>query len=447
MPAIHALNEGSANNDEDMRVILPNPCSKRLKNGRQKADDLLRSEAGATLRTMPTRDAPLIWLLAGEASGDVLGARLMAALRRARPGLRFAGVGGPRMEAAGLESLFPLRDLAVMGLAEILPRVRLLRRRLDQAVRDIGARRPDLVLTIDSPGFSLRLLRRVAPLGIRRVHYVAPQAWAWRESRVRRFPGLWERLLCLLPFEVAFYRRHGIETAFVGHPVLESGADGGDGARFRSRHGIAPEAPVLVLMPGSRRTEAPRLLPVFGRMLALLRERMPDLVAVVPASHVVRAQVEAAARSWPVRPVIVTTIEDKHDAYAAAAAALTKSGTSTLELALAGVPMAVTYRVNPLTALLARRLIRVPHVAMVNLLAGREIVPELLQERCTPRGLAVVVERLVGDPAERDAQRLAFAAVLASLAPGDGRPPSEAAASEILRVLDGPPAEPGRPIG
>ncbi len=399
--------------------------------------DLLRFGVAVTLRSMQSVDAPLIWLLAGEASGDVLGARLMEALRRQRPGLRFAGVGGPRMAAAGLESLFPLRDLAVMGLAEILPRIRLLRRRLDEAGRDIAARRPDLVVTIDSPGFSLRLLRRVATLAIPRVHYVAPQAWAWRESRVRRFPGLWERLLCLLPFEAAFFRRHGIATAFVGHPVLESGADTGDGVRFRRRHGIAPASPVLVLMPGSRRTEAPRLLPVFGRMLATLRARMPDLVAVVPASHVVRAQVEAAAKRWPVRTVIVTELDEKHDAYAAAAAALTKSGTSTLELALAGVPMAVTYRVNPVTAALARRLIRVPHVAMVNLLAGREVVPELLQERCTARRLAVVVERLVGDLAERDAQRAAFGAVLASLAPGDGRRPSEAAASEILRVLDG----------
>ena len=398
---------------------------------------LLRPSTGVTLARMQHRDAPLIWLLAGEASGDVLGGRLMTALLAERPGIRFAGVGGPRMEAVGLRSLFPLRDLAVMGLAEILPRIHLLGRRLDEAVRDIAAQAPDLVVTIDSPGFALRLLGRVAPLRIRRVHYVAPQAWAWRESRVRRFPGLWERLLCLLPFEAAFYRRHGIETTFVGHPVLESGADLGDGARFRRRHGIGADAPVLVLMPGSRRTEAPRLLPVFGRMLALLGRRMPDLVAVVPASHVVATQVEAAARSWPVRPVIVTTVEEKHDAYAAAAAALTKSGTSTLELALAGVPMAVTYRVNPLTAALARRLIRVPHVAMVNLLAEREIVPELLQERCTPRALADVVERLIGDRAWRDAQRAAFGAVLASLAPGDGKRPSAAAAAEILRVLDG----------
>ncbi len=378
---------------------------------------------------------PVIWLLAGEASGDALGARLMAALHAVRPELRFRGVGGPRMEALGLRSLFPMRELAVMGLAEVLPRVRQLRARLDEAVAAIEQDRPDLVVTIDSPGFALRLLRRVAPLGIARVHYVAPQAWAWRESRVRRFPGLWDRLLCLLPFEVAFYARHGIEAVFVGHPVLESGADRGDGARFRARHRIGPGEKIVVLMPGSRRNEAPRLLPVFGAMLRRIARTRSDIVVVVPASPVVAHLVVAAARRWPMLAIVVTDTDEKHDAYAAASAALTKSGTSTLELALAGVPMAVTYRVNRITAMLARRLIRVPHVAMVNLLAGREVVPELLQERCAPAPLARTLLRLVDDATVAAAQRAAFAGVMETLRVPGGIP-SEVAAAEILALLD-----------
>jgi lipid-A-disaccharide synthase len=196
--------------------------------------------------------------------------------------------------------------------------------------------------------------------GIRRVHYVAPQVWAWREHRVREFPGLWDRLLCLLPFEPAFFARHGLEGRFVGHPVLESGADGGNAARFRARHDLGPEAPVLVLMPGSRRSEVGRLLPVFARTLELLAERVPGVVPVVPVASAVAETVQAATAGWRVRPIVVSSIEDKHDAFAAANAALTKSGTSTLELAMAGVPMAVTYRVNPVTAAIARRLIKVP---------------------------------------------------------------------------------------
>jgi lipid-A-disaccharide synthase len=376
----------------------------------------------------------LVYLLAGEHSGDVLGARLMAALKAARPGLSFAGIGGPRMAAEGLESLFPMQELAVMGLLEVLPRLARLRRLLAATVADIAMRRPGILVTIDSPGFTLRLLDRLRGTGIPRVHYVAPQVWAWRE-------GLWDSLLCLLPFEAAYFARHDLPACFVGHPVLESGADGGSAERFRQTHGLARNARVLVLMPGSRASEAVRLLPVYGATLALLARRFPTLVPVVPVTAAVAATVRAASTAWPVRPLIVTALAEKHDAYAAAAAALTKSGTSTLELALAGVPMAVTYRVNALTAILARRLIRVEHVAMVNLLAGRTLVPELLQQHCRPATLAATLAMLIEDEAAAAAQRAAFPAVIASLAPPQGAP-SAAAAAEVLRVLDRAQARP-----
>jgi lipid-A-disaccharide synthase len=381
---------------------------------------------------MPTR----IWLLAGEASGDVLGGRLIAALRARRPDLQFRGVGGPRMLAAGLPaSIFPMADLAVMGLAEVLPRIRSLGRRLDEAVADITTTRPDLVITIDSPGFCLRLLKRIKPLGLRRVHYVAPQVWAWREQRVAEFPGLWDRLLCLLPFEEEFFARHNIPVRFVGHPVLQSGAGCGDAARFRARYDIAPDAPVLVLMPGSRRNEAPRLLPVFGKTIALLAADLPNLIPVIPSSQVVEQTIRRAVATWPVKPLIITGLDDKHDAYAAAGAALTKSGTSTLELALAGVPMAVTYRVNPLTAAMARRLITVPYVAMVNLLAGRALVPELLQADCAPEKLAATVTTLLTNATTAAEQRAGFGEVIRSLKAPDGEP-DDAAARAVLEVID-----------
>jgi lipid-A-disaccharide synthase len=377
-----------------------------------------------------------IWLLAGEASGDVLGARLIAALRARRPDLSFRGVGGPRMLEAGLpDSLFPMADLAVMGLAEVLPRVGLLRTRLNAVVADITATRPDVVVTIDSPGFCLRVLKRIRGLGLKRIQYVAPQVWAWRESRVRHFPGLWDRLLCLLPFEEAFFAGHGIPARFVGHPVLQSGAGDGDGARFRARHDIAPDAPVLILMPGSRRNEAPRLLPVFGRTVARLSTDFPNLVPVIPVSPVVQALVAEKTAAWRTKPILITDVNEKHDAYAAAGAALTKSGTSTLELALAGVPMAVTYRVNPITGALARRMIRVPHVAMVNLLAGRELVPELLQQDCAPEKLRATVAALLTEPALGAAQRAGFCDVMESLRAPEGQP-ADAAAFEVLALLE-----------
>ena len=373
-----------------------------------------------------------VYIIAGEQSGDVLGARLMKALREARPHLEFTGIGGPRMAELGFESLFDMRELAVMGLVEVLPRILRLRRRLRETIADIKARQPDVLVTIDSPGFTLRVLKACPE--IRRVHYVAPQVWAWKSERVREYPGLWDRLLCLLPFEPNWFAQHGIEGRFVGHPVLESGADQGDAQRFRQRHGIVPTRPVLILMPGSRRSEVPRLLPVFGETLEKLAIRIPGLVPVVPVASAVAETVRRATAGWRVAPVIVTDLQDKHDAYAAASAALTKSGTSTLELALAGVPMAVTYRVNPITAQMARRMIKIPHVAMVNLLAGHELVPELLQENCTPEKLAATVQRLIRDPAAAKAQRDGFGAVMESLRP-DGISPSAAAARQVLEVM------------
>jgi lipid-A-disaccharide synthase len=377
---------------------------------------------------------PLIYVVAGEASGDVLGARLMTALRAARPDVSFAGVGGARMAAEGLSSLFPMHDLAVMGLVEILPRIRTLRRRMLSVVADVERLRPAVVVTIDSPGFGLHVLRRVGGFGVRRVQYVAPQVWAWREHRIKSFPGLWDELLCLLPFEVGYFAGHGLPARFVGHPVLESGAGDGDGARFRSRHAIAPDAPVVVLMPGSRRSEAPRLLPVFRQTLALVAAALPGVVPVIPVSPAVAEIVQRAAADWPVPPIVITDLDDKHDSYAAASAALTKSGTSTLELALAGVPMAVTYRVNPVSGFMARRMIRVKHVAMVNLLAGRAVVPELLQQDCTPPRLAATLLELIRNPAVAGAQRAAFADVLAGLRPGE-QTPSHAAAAAVLATL------------
>ncbi len=378
---------------------------------------------------------PLIYLIAGEASGDAIGARLMRAIAARRPDMSFAGIGGEAMAAQGLASLFPMRDLALMGLLEIIPRLRQLKARLNRTIADIAARRPAVVVTIDSPGFTLRVLRAIAPLGIPRAHYVAPQAWAWRESRVKHYPGLWDRLLCLLPFEPAFFARHNLPATFVGHPVLESGADTGDAARFRARHAVAPDTRILTIMPGSRRTEVSRLLPILGATLQRVAASIPNLQPVVPIAAPVAEAVRQGTAAWPIQPILVTDTEEKYDAFAASAAALTKSGTSTLELALAGVPMLVGYRVNPLTAAIAHYLVSVRYASLLNLLAGREIVPEMIQQACTPDRLAATLTRLLTDPAAADAQRAACRVELEKLRPPHGLP-SEAAAAAVLELLD-----------
>ncbi len=378
---------------------------------------------------------PLIYIAVGEHSGDVLGSRLMMALREIRPDLCFAGIGGPRMTELGFETLFPMNDLAVMGFVEVLPAIWKLSRRMSETVSDIKAKAPQIVVTIDSPGFMLRLLRRISNVNVKRAHYVAPQVWAWREQRVKKFPGLWDTLLCLLPFEPAWFHDHSVPAVFVGHPVLQSGADDGDPERFRARFNVSPLATIIIFMPGSRPSEVRTLLPIFEATLALLREHAPEIVAVIPSALTVAGEIMDAVANWQTKPIIVTDISEKHDAFAAASAALTKSGTSTLELALAGVPMAVTYRVSPISAWFARRMIRVPYVAMINILAGRALVPELLQGACSPSILAQTLLGLLGNQKLADAQRTGFRETLKQLKPRSGDP-AAAAAREILALLD-----------
>ena len=379
----------------------------------------------------------LIYIVAGEASGDALGARLLAALRARRPDLAFAGIGGERLAEQGMASLFPMRELALMGLVEVLPKIRSLARRMTETVADITARRPGVIVTIDSPGFALRLAERVKPLGIPLVHYVAPQIWAWRPGRVKKIRERVDHILCLLPFEPVIFERAGIPATFVGHPVLESGADGGDAERFRATHGIGAGERVLLVMPGSRRMEAKRLLPVFGAALRLLSERVPRLRPVIAVSPVVAEVVRAGVADWPGRPALVETLAAKHDAFAAAEAGLIKSGTSSLEMAVAGVPHIVAYRVNPITAAIVRRLVRVRFASLVNLLAEREVAPEFLQQRATPEALATALHTLLADPTAAAAQREGLRAVLDALHP-PGLSPSDAAAEAVLAQLAAP---------
>jgi len=375
-----------------------------------------------------------IFIIAGEASGDVLGGRLMTALHQLHPDIEFSGIGGPRMAEAGLESLFPMQELALMGLAEILPRLLPLRRRIHETIAAIKAAQPDVLVTIDSPGFSLRILKAVQNIGLKRVHYVAPQVWAWRQERVKKFPGLWDELLCLLPFEPEFFAPYGVNPHFVGHPVLESGADSGNAQRFLSRHRILPNATPIILLPGSRVTETSRLMPVFRETIARLQAQIPHLVPILAAAPGIADEIAAQAADWPVEPIIVRDISSRYDAFAAAKAALTKSGTSTLELAMAGVPMAVTYRVNAMSAAIGRRLIKVKHVAMINLLANSALVPELLQQDSAPDKLAATLQTLLNDTSAAAAQRAGFSAALASLRAPEGTP-SNAAATAISAWL------------
>lgn len=387
---------------------------------------------------------PVVFLLAGEPSGDVLGARLMAALKRATEGrVRFIGVGGERMVAEGLDSLFPMAELTLFGLAELLPKLPNLLRRLDETTQAVLAAKPDAVVTIDAPDFCFRIGKRLRKAGaaVPLIHYVAPTVWAWRPGRAKKVARFLDHLLALLPFEPPWFEKEGLPCTFVGHPVVEGGADKGDGARFRARHGIDPQAPILVVLPGSRRSEVTKLLPDFGATLARLAPRHPGLRVVVPTVPQVKGIVAQAVRDWPLPTIMVEGDDDKYDAFAAGTAALAASGTVALELALARLPSVIAYRIHPLTYRLYRGLITVKYVNLVNIMLDRMLVPELLQAGCVPDKLETAVDRLLTDPDARRAQIEGVGEVARWLGQGDD-PPSARAARVVLDVIAGRAAQP-----
>jgi lipid-A-disaccharide synthase len=376
-----------------------------------------------------------IFLLAGEPSGDMLGARLMRALHEQSPGLDFAGIGGPRMAEEGLRSLFPMDDLSLMGFAEILPHLPHLFMRMRETVAAIDRLQPDMVLTIDSPGFALRLQRRLAGRPLQRVHYVAPQVWAWRPGRARHLARDLDHLLALLPFEPPFFERYGLACSFVGHPIIEEAGQRGDGARFRRRHGLTADEPLLCLLPGSRQGEVDRHLPVLEGAVALLCRSFPDLRVVIPTLSGMASVLRERVGGWPAPALVLDERAERFDAYAASRVAIAASGTVSLEVALAGLPFVTIYRTGPLTAWLARRLISVPHVNLVNVILDRAVVPELLQKDCRADRIAEVAGSLIASEELRSTQRAALEAAAAQLGAASDLPPSQRAAERVLTVL------------
>jgi len=378
---------------------------------------------------------PLIYLIAGEESGDRLGGPLMRELRDLLDGeVTFAGVGGPMMMDAGLKSLFPMQELSVMGLTEVLPRLPGLIRRINQVTADIRARRPNLLITIDAPDFCFRVAKRLKGEGVPLVHYVAPTVWAWRPGRAKKVSAFLDHLLALLPFEPPYFEAHGLACTYVGHPVLESGADKGNGSAFRAARGIGADAPLMVLLPGSRAGEAGRLLPVFTETLQRLRATVPGMHIVIPTVPATREKVENAIAGLGMQVHLVGTDREKFDAFAAADVALAASGTVALELAMAGTPAVIGYRMAPVTAFLARRLVTSPYANLVNIILGREAVPERVLEDCQPDLLAAEVERLFTSSAAREAQQQAYRDALSAL--GYGRiQPNRRAAETVLAIL------------
>ncbi|MDF9302843.1 lipid-A-disaccharide synthase [Tritonibacter mobilis] len=357
-----------------------------------------------------------VFVLAGEPSGDRLGAALMRGLKTLAPDVFFEGVGGSLMQAEGLRSQFPMEELSVMGIAEVLPKYFDLKRRIQETADAVVAMQPDVMITIDSPDFSLRVAKLVKDASdIRTVHYVAPSVWAWRPGRATKMAKVIDHVLALLPFEPPYMEAAGMECDFVGHPVVaEPKASEAEIGTFRAAFDLG-DAPVLLALPGSRRSEVERLADVFGAALAQFKAKHPDHRIVVPSASHVAPMVREALANWPADSLVLDPADHapaefaahKRAAFATADLALAASGTVSLELAAAGTPMVIAYRFNWLTWQIMKRMALIDTVTLVNLVSETRVVPECLGPDCTAETIAARLDQVLMSPeTQQDAMRL-----------------------------------------
>jgi len=385
--------------------------------------------------TEPARDAEIM-LVVGEASGDELGAQLIAAINALGGGhVRITGVGGPAMIAKGMKPIFSIETTAVMGLREVVPRIPAILRRVREASDFALKTRPDAMMIIDSPDFTHLIAKRVkrrAP-SIPIVNYAPPQVWASRSYRARKMARYIDAVITFFPFETEFFQRYGIASYVAGYPVIERADLMRGGAAFRSAHGISPNAPLIAVLPGSRRNEIRFILPVFREAVELLARDIPDLISVIPTVPHVAHLIRDAAREWPTPVYVVDENAGRYAAFDAANGALAASGTVTSELALARTPMVVGYRLGWLTYALARPFVHVPYIVLANLVLQRQAIPEFVQQDCTPAALARALKPLFQDTAARAQQLSDLEAAVSAFGLG-GEAPSIRAARAVLAI-------------
>jgi lipid-A-disaccharide synthase len=377
-----------------------------------------------------------VFLVATEESGDRLGANLMKVLRQRLGGaVRFEGVGGRAMAREGLSSLFPIEELSIVGLAAVARQAPKILRLIRQTADAVAQVAPDILVIIDSPDFTHRVARRARarnPL-LPIIDYVSPTVWAWRPGRARAMRRYVDHVLGLLPFEPEAYRRlQGPPCSYVGHPLIEQIGVLRPGSEEQKRRDQAP--PVLLVLPGSRRSEVRHHLPVFGETIGRLSEPGAPLELILPTMPHLQEAVMEGIKNWPVQPRVVVGEEEKRAAFRIARAALVKSGTATLELAIAGVPMVAAYRGGSIEAWVLRRAIRVSSVILANLVIGDNVVPEFLQEDCSPDKLTPALRDILSDSPSRRRQIEAFAKLDAIMSTGN-QPPSVRAADIVLATL------------
>ena len=380
----------------------------------------------------------LVYIIAGEPSGDILAGRMMQAMKQRHPEVRFTGMGGETMIAQGFQSLFNIADISVMGFWEVLPKLPVILKRLKQVIANIKEQQPDVIVTVDSWGFVSRILQTLKreKSTIPVVHYVAPQVWAWKKSRAPKAARLMNRMMTLLPFEPAYFEKFGLRCDFAGHPVIEITASlTGDLETFKMKRHIPLQGTILCVLPGSRSSEIKKMIPVFKKVISHLKEHYPDLFLVIPSVTAIAGKIREAFAETEIPHCVITGQQERYNAFRISAFALATSGTVSLELAACGVPHVIAYRFSTITNLIIRRLATINYANLINILANQPIIPEFVLANCREDLISAKVLELMQN---RDATAMQVAQAqqyLLQLKPQDMLP-SEKAASIVWEMMN-----------
>lgn len=377
-----------------------------------------------------------IFIIAGEPSGDQLAAALMTSLRAKDPSIEFRGIGSTKMFQAGLsESLFPMEELTLMGIMEVVPKIPKILNRITQAVTAIKVFNPDIVITVDAPDFSFRVQKELKEKGVaaKRIHFVAPTVWAWRPDRARKIAQFLDGLICLFPFEPEYFVKQGLQAVAVGHPVMKSGALEANGSLFRQAHNIPEDKKMLGLLFGSRRSEIERLSGIILGVAKSIKNDMHDVGFIVPTLPRWKGKLQTLLSKEGIDAVVTADPAEKWNSFAACDAALAVSGTVALEVAVTDVPHAILYTMNPITWAVVKRMATTRHVHLGNIMLKKMVVPEFIQANATVDKITPTIKKLLTDSADRVSQKEAFAKVREMLQPDPALSAADQAAEFVLK--------------
>jgi lipid-A-disaccharide synthase len=338
-----------------------------------------------------------IYLIAGESSGDIIGSSLMNALKKKAPNMEFFGIGGMEMEKAGLKSFIPMENLAVMGFIEVLLKIFFFNRLIKKTIADIIEKNPDCLITIDSLGFNKRVAKQIKKINpkITLIHYVAPSVWAWKPKRAKELAKIYNYLLCLFQFEVPYFEKENLTTYFVGHPIVESPISESKKENLIAKYNLNPNSKYILLMPGSRITEVSRLLPIFCEAISILQKKHTNMEVIIPVVPHLSDYIKNYLNKNNLKFLILENKYDKYDAFALSTIGIIASGTASLELAMAKLPTLVAYKINPLTAWIAYKLVKIKYASIVNIMSNQEIIKELIQNDCTIENIVNYVDNFL----------------------------------------------------